>query len=86
MAILFLGYTVPQISITEVRLFSNPTIVTLFSLVHTVHARETASDLIQATRISDDAIARRYRQIMQEYLDKTGGESVPRQTGRPVSD
>ena len=56
------------------------------SLQDTVHARETASDLIQATRFSDESIARRYRQIMQEYLDKSGGESVPGQTGRPVSD
>ena len=56
------------------------------SLVHTVHARETASDLIQATRFSDDSVVRRYRQILQEYLDKSDSESVPGQTGRPVSD
>ena len=56
------------------------------SLQDTVHARETASDLIQATRFSDESIAPRYRQIMQEYLDNSGSESVPGQTGRPVSD
>ena len=56
------------------------------TLHDTVHARETASDLIQATRLSDESIAPRYRQIMQEYLDKSGSESVPGQTGRPVSD
>ena len=48
------------------------------SLQDTIHARQTAREIIQTTHASDEALARHYRQIMQEYLDKSGKESIER--------